>query len=69
MKYAILIESGPRNYSAFAPDLPGCVAVGYTLDEVKENMRSAIASHIENLRSHGDPVPPPTLDISYAEIA
>jgi len=69
MKYAMVIERGPRNYSAFAPDLPGCVAVGATLEKVKEDMRSAIAFHIDGLRRNGDPVPPPTTDIAYAEIA
>ncbi len=69
MKYAIVIERGPRNYSAFALDLPECVATGYTLDEVKEDMRSAIAAHIEMLRLNGDPVPPSETEVDYAEIA
>ena len=53
MRYAIVIERGPRNFSAFVPDLPGCIATGDTLDEVKELMRQAIEIHVAGLREDG----------------
>ena len=59
MEYTIVIEATPRNYSAYVPDLPGCVATGATRDDVVREMRSAIAFHIESLRDHGEPVPDP----------
>ena len=59
MEYAIVIEQTPRNFSAFAPDLPGCIATGATRDEVIAEMRAAIAFHIESLREHREPVPAP----------
>jgi len=58
--YGIVIEWGPRNYSAYVPDLPGCVAAGKTLAEVRRNMREAIAFHIEAMEGDGDPIPEPT---------
>ena len=58
--YAVIIEGGAESYSAYAPDLPGCVAAGSTIQEVEQLMREAIALHIENLRGNGDPVPPPS---------
>lgn len=69
LKYAIVIESGPGNFSAFVPDLPGCVAVGDTLEDVKREIASAISFHIEGLRQGGDPVPRPTTAVDYAEVA
>ena len=60
MRYAVVIEKGGRNYSAYVPDLPGCVSVGATLDEVKAEIREAIAFHLEGLREDGQPIPPPS---------
>lgn len=57
MEYTIVIEQTPRNFSAYAPDLPGCVATGATREDVVREMRSAIALHIESLREHREPVP------------
>jgi len=62
MEYTIVIESGPRNFSAFVLDFDGCVATGRTVDEVTENMRSAIEAHLELLAEYGEPIPEP-LDI------
>ncbi|MGH3046831.1 MAG: type II toxin-antitoxin system HicB family antitoxin [Gaiellaceae bacterium] len=57
-RYLILIEGGPpSNYSAWSPDLPGCVATGGTLEEVEREMREAIAFHLEGLAEDGDPLP------------
>jgi predicted RNase H-like HicB family nuclease len=58
-QYAIVIErDGSANYSAYAPDLPGVVATGDTLEECEAEMRAAIEFHIEGLRLSGEPVPP-----------
>ena len=69
MRYAIVIEKGEHNYSAYAPDLPGCVSTGKTLDEVKAEMRAAIAFHLDGLRQDGLPIPPATSRADYVEIA
>jgi predicted RNase H-like HicB family nuclease len=68
MKYAVIIEAGAQNYSAYVPDLPGCVATGKTLDELKQRLREAITFHIEGLREEGLPVPPPTSLCEYVEL-
>jgi predicted RNase H-like HicB family nuclease len=56
-KYAVVIESGPRNYSAYVPDLPGCVATGRTLEEVRENIRGAVNMHVGAMVEDGDTLP------------
>ena len=69
-QYAIVIEvDGSTNYSAYAPDLPGVVATGDTLDECEAEMREAIAFHIEGLRLAGKPVPPPTSHVATVPVA
>ena len=68
MKYAVIIEAGAGNYSAYVPDLPGCIATGKTLDEVKQRMREAIAFHIEGLQEDGLPIPPATSLCEYVEL-
>jgi predicted RNase H-like HicB family nuclease len=60
MKYVIVIEKGKFNFSAYVPDLPGCVAAGDTIEEVARWMRKAIEIHIAGLREDGQTVPPPT---------
>jgi predicted RNase H-like HicB family nuclease len=60
MEYAVIIESGPRNMSAYLPDLPGCVATGDTEEEVIKNIRDAARFHIEGMRKAGERVPRPT---------
>ena len=67
MRYAIVIEKGAENYSAYVPDLPGCVTTGRTIDEVKRNMQEAIELHLEGMREDGDPVPEPTTVSDYVE--
>ena len=59
--YTIIVESGADNYSGYVPDLPGCVAVGDTVDETVEELKQAIEFHIEGLRAEGLPVPPPQI--------
>lgn len=57
MRYAVVIEKGPSSYGAYVPDLPGCVAVGETADEVRRLIGEAIQFHLEGLRLRGTPVP------------
>ena len=59
-KYLIIIETGERNCSAYAPDLPGCIATGGTIKEAKRNMTEAIEAHLQFMRETGDPIPEPT---------
>lgn len=59
-EYLAIIEQDGGAWGAYVPDLPGCVAVGETRERVEELIAEAIASHIESLREHGEPVPPPT---------
>lgn len=67
MKYAVIIEAGERNYSAYVPDLPGCIATGKTVEEVKRLIREGIAFHLEGLREDGLPIPEPTTLCEYVE--
>ena len=66
-KYAVIIEKGPASYGAYVPDLPGCVAVGATLDEAEKLIREAIEFHLEGMREDGDPIPEPTTIATYVE--
>ncbi len=68
MKYAVIIEKGDTSYGAYVPDLPGCVAVGESLDEVKRLIREAIAFHLEGLREEGLPIPPAISFCEYVEL-
>ena len=67
-RYAVIIEKGPTSYGAYVPDLPGCVAVGESVDEVTDLIREAIEFHIEGLRDAGEPVPEPTSQLTYVEV-
>ena len=69
MRYAIVIEKGERNYSAYVPDLPGCVATGKTVDEAKSEIRDAIALHLEGMREDGEPIPLPSSRVDEVEVA
>ena len=69
MRYAIVIELAENNYSAYVPDLPGCVATGGTIEEVEEQIREAIVFHLEGLREDGLPVPPSNSQVEYVDIA
>ena len=68
MPYAVVIEKGERNYSAYVPDLPGCVSIGDTLDEVRAEIREAIEFHLDGIREDGLPIPPPSTWAEYVEI-
>jgi predicted RNase H-like HicB family nuclease len=67
MKYAVIIEQGDTGYGAYVPDLPGCVAVGESPEEVKRLIREAIALHLEGLREEGLPLPPATSLCEYVD--
>jgi predicted RNase H-like HicB family nuclease len=67
MKYAVVIEKTQNNYGAYVPDLPGCVAVGDTVEEVERLIREAIELHIEGLREDKLPIPEPTTRCEYVE--
>jgi predicted RNase H-like HicB family nuclease/predicted RNA binding protein YcfA (HicA-like mRNA interferase family) len=69
MRYAIVIEKADGNYSAYVPDLPGCVATGATIAEVEAEIREAMAFHVEGLREDGLPIPAPSSQVDYVEIA
>jgi predicted RNase H-like HicB family nuclease len=69
MRYAIVIENAGNNYSAFAPDLPGCVATGATADEAEKAIREAIEFHLEGLRADGTPAPKASSRVEYVEVA
>jgi predicted RNase H-like HicB family nuclease len=67
--YAVVIEGANDSYSAYVPDLPGCVAAGASIEEVTSMMRDAIELHIESLRAHGEPVPTPTTAVRLVDVA
>jgi predicted RNase H-like HicB family nuclease len=65
MEYLVIIEEGPSNFSAYVPDLPGCVAAAETREETLALMQEAIEFHIEEIKASGEDVPPPT---SHSEL-
>ena len=67
MRYAIVIEEADGNYSAYVPDLPGCVATAATVADVEAEIRDAIRLHIDGLKEDGLPVPGPTSIADYVE--
>jgi len=67
MRYAIVIERGEHNYSAYVPDLPGCIATANSLAEVREEIRAAVEFHIEGLREDGLRIPEPTTLCEYVD--
>ena len=69
MRYAIVIEKGEGNYSAYVPDLPGCVAVGDTIEETERSIQEAIEFHLEGMRADGLPIPGPSSTVDYVEVA
>ena len=69
VRYAIVIEKAAGNYSAYVPDLPGCVATGSTIEETERGIREAIHFHLEGMRDDGTPIPQPTSRVDYVEVA
>ena len=68
MRYAVVIENAGPNYSAYVPDLPGCIATGSSISDVEREIREAIEFHIEGMREDGDPIPAPSSSVQYVEI-
>lgn len=69
MKYAVVIEKSRNGYSAYVPDLPGCIAAADTLPETEDLIRQAIIYHLEMLRESGDPIPEPQCTATVVEVA
>ena len=67
MRYAVVIERAANNFSAYVPDLPGCVATGQTVEEVTKEIAEAIDFHLEGLRLRGSSIPQPTSRAEYVE--
>jgi len=68
-RYPIVVEQTDTGFSAYSPDLPGCISTGTTRDEVEANMREAVEFHIEGLRLEGLPIPGPSSGQAYGEVA
>ena len=69
MKYLIVVEKTETGFSAYSPDILGCVATGATEEETEANMKEAIAFHVEGLKQEGFPVPEPSARSAYIEVA
>ena len=69
MRYAIVIEKAEGNFSAYVPDLPGCVATGATVEETESQIREAIEFHFEGMREDGIAIPSPQSRVEYVDIA
>ena len=69
MRYAVVIEKAEGNYSAYVPDLPGCIATGATVAEVEAEIRAAIEFHLDGMREDGLPIPAASSQVEYVEVA
>jgi len=69
MEFTIVIEKTPRNFSAYVPDLPGCVATGATQEEVVGEMRAAISFHLESMIAQNEPIPAPLCSATVVDVA
>jgi len=67
-KYLVIFEKTDNNYSAYSPDMPGCIATGKTRNEVEKNIREAMSFHIEGLKEDGLPLPEPAAFTEYVEV-
>ena len=68
-QYLVIYERGEHSWGAYAPDVPGCVAVGETREEVEQLFKEALALHLEALREDGQPIPEPTTQAGQVEVA
>lgn len=69
MRYLVVVEKGPTSFGAYVPDLPGCIAVGETREEVLQSIHEAIEFHLEGLKHDGAPIPPATSSSETVEVA
>ena len=68
IKYAIVIEQGANNLSAYVPNLPGCITTGQTVEEIERNIREAIELHLEGMREDREPIPEPHTAVAYVDL-
>ncbi|HEY5402735.1 MAG TPA: type II toxin-antitoxin system HicB family antitoxin [Pyrinomonadaceae bacterium] len=68
MRYAVIVEEGESSFGAHVPDLPGCVAVADTKEEVLKLIQEAIEFHLEGLREDGEPIPAPSSSVEYVDV-
>ena len=68
-RFLVIIEKGNQNYGAYSPDLPGCVAVGDTQEEVERNMHDAIIMHLQGMLEDNEPIPPGQTSAEYMDIS
>ena len=68
LSYAVVIEWGPNNYSAYVPDLPGCISTGKTVEDTTRNIQEAIELHLEGMREDGDPIPEPRTQVAVVSV-
>lgn len=68
MRYAVVIERADNGYSAYAPDLPGCIAAGDSRAETERLIREAIAMHVQSLKEQGHPVPDPSTSTASVQV-
>ena len=66
--YAIVIERANGNYSAYVPDVPGCIATGKTIEETRRRLIDALESHLELMRKTGEPIPQPSTLTEYIQV-
>jgi predicted RNase H-like HicB family nuclease len=69
MKYAVVIEEGPKSFGAYVPDLPGCFAVGESRAEAVQLIHEAIELHLERLQEQGEPIPVPASSVEIVTVA
>jgi len=69
MRYAIVIEAAGDNFSAYVPDLPGCITTAETIDATEHAIREAIEFHLDGMREDGTPIPTPSSRVNYVEVA
>ncbi len=67
-KYLVIFEKAKNNYSAYSPDLPGCIATGKTRKETEKNIKEAINFHLDGLKEDGLPLPEPSSFTEYVEV-
>jgi predicted RNase H-like HicB family nuclease len=68
MRFAVVIEKGPTSYGAYVPDLPGCIAVAESAEEVRREIAEAIQFHLEGMELHGETAAQPTSEVEYVEV-
>lgn len=68
-RYSLVIESTSTGFSAYSPDVAGCIAVGDTVDETRQSFSEALEAHFETMRSIGEPIPEPSASVDYVEVA